>query len=48
MGILELIIAVIVFLVIANIVLALVPVPKGIAGVIVVLLILFLLWRLVF
>jgi hypothetical protein len=47
MGLIELIIAVIIFLIIANIVLALIPIPNGIAGVIVVL-VLFLLWRLFF
>lgn len=48
MGIIEFIIGIIIFLFLANFVLAVVPVPKGIAGTVVVLLILYLLWSIVF
>ncbi|MCD8526863.1 hypothetical protein LRY65_01475 [Candidatus Woesebacteria bacterium] len=48
MGILELIVGIIVFLLLANFVLAVVPIPRGIAGTLVALLILYLVWSLVF
>jgi len=48
MGLIELIIGLIIFLFLANIFLALVPIPRGIAGTIVVLLILYLVWSFVF
>lgn len=48
MGILELIIGLLVFALLANFVLALVPIPRGLAGTLVAILILILLWRLVF
>lgn len=48
MGILEVILGVLLFMLLANFVFALVPIPRGIAGTIVALLILYLLWRLVF
>lgn len=48
MGILELIVGLIIFLLLINIVFALVPIPRGIGGFIIALLILVLIWRLVF
>ncbi len=48
MGIIELIIGLIIFFLLANIVLSLVPIPRGIAGTIITLLVLYLLWTLVF
>lgn len=48
MGILELIVGLLVFLLVANLFLALIPIPRGIAGTLVVLLVLFLVWSLVF
>ncbi len=48
MGILELILGLFIFLLLANIVFSFVPIPRGIAGTIVALLILYLLWTWVF
>lgn len=48
MGILELIIGLLLFMLIANVFLSLVPIPRGIAGTLVVLLILLFIWRFVF
>jgi hypothetical protein len=48
MGILELILAILLFLFIVNLFLAFVPVPRGIGGAIVVVLVMILAWRLVF
>jgi len=45
---LELILGIIIFVLIANIVFAFVPIPRGIGGTIIAILILFLIWRLVF
>ena len=45
---LELIIGIIIFVLLANIVFSFVPIPRGIVGTIVAILILFILWRLVF
>jgi hypothetical protein len=48
MGIIEIVIGLIIFLLLSNFVLALVPIPRGIAGTLVALLILYLVWSLVF
>ncbi len=48
MSILELILGILLFLFLANFVLAVVPIPRGIGGIIVVILLLLLIWRLVF
>ena len=48
MGFIELIIGLLIFLVLANIVFSFVPIPRGILGTIVALLILVFIWRLVF
>lgn len=48
MGILEFIVSLFIFLLIANVFMALIPIPRGIAGTLVALLILILVWRLVF
>ncbi|MFZ1721126.1 MAG: hypothetical protein WAU07_01345 [Microgenomates group bacterium] len=48
MGIIELIIGVLIFLLVLNFVLAIVPIPHGIAGTLVTLLILYMVWQLVF
>lgn len=48
MGIIELIIGIIIFLLLANVFLSLVPIPRGIAGTVITLLILYLVWTLVF
>ncbi len=48
MGIIELIIGILIFLFLANFFLAVVPIPRGIAGTVVTLLILYLLWSIVF
>jgi hypothetical protein len=48
MGIIELIIGIIIFLLLANVFLSLVPIPRGIAGTLITLLILYLVWTLVF
>jgi len=45
---LELIIGIIIFVLLANIVFSFVPIPRGVVGTIVAILILFVLWRLVF
>lgn len=45
---LELIIGIIIFVLLANIVFSFVPIPRGIVGTIVAILILFIIWRLVF
>gem|GEM_PF-4423564 len=48
MGILELILGILLFLFLANFILALVPIPRGLGGTVVAILILVLIWRLVF
>lgn len=48
MGILELIIGIILFLVIADIVFSFVPIPRNILGTVAAVLILYFIWRLVF
>lgn len=48
MGIIELIVGLLLFLLIANIFLALIPIPRGIAGTLITILILIFIWRLVF
>jgi len=48
MGILELIVGILLFLLILNLILALVPIPRGIAGTIVVILLIVLVWSVVF
>lgn len=48
MGILELIIGVLLVFLIANLFLALIPIPRGIAGTIISLLVIYLVWQLVF
>lgn len=45
---LEIILGIILFVLIANIVFSFVPIPRGILGTIVAIVILFLIWRLVF
>jgi len=45
---LDLIIGIIIFVLLANIVFSFVPIPRGVVGTIVAILILFVLWRLVF
>jgi len=45
---LELILGLIIFVLLANIVFSFVPIPRGILGTIVAILILFVLWRLIF
>lgn len=46
MGILELIIGIIIFLFLVNLILAFIPVPRGIGGAIVIILVIFLVLRL--
>lgn len=46
--ILELIIGIIIFVLLLNIIFSFVPIPRGIAGTIVALLIVYVVWRLVF
>ena len=48
MGILELIVGIILFLLVANLFLKLIPLPSGIVGTIIAILLLVLAWRLVF
>lgn len=48
MGIIELIIAIVIFLLLANIFLSFVPIPRGIAGVLVALLLIYLAYVIVF
>lgn len=48
MGILELILGLIAFILLANIFLALIPIPRGLAGTLIAILILIVAWRLVF
>jgi len=48
MGILELIVGLLIFLLIANVFLSLIPIPRGIAGTLITILILVVIWRLVF
>jgi len=48
MGIIELIVGILIFLLISNIFLSLIPMPRGIAGSLVTLLILYFVWKLVF
>lgn len=48
MGILELLIGLLLFALIANVFLALIPLPNGIAGTIIAIIIVVLAWRLVF
>lgn len=48
MGIIELIVGLLIFLLIANIFLALIPIPRGIAGTIITVLVLIFIWQLVF
>ena len=48
MGILELIVGLLIFALLANIFFALIPIPRGIAGTIIAILILIFVWRLVF
>lgn len=48
MGIIELLLGLLLFVIIANIVFSFVPVPRGLAGTIVAIVILLLIWRLVF
>ena len=46
MGILELIIGIVIFLFVVNLILAFIPVPRGIGGAIVIILVIFLVLRL--
>lgn len=48
MGIIEFIIGLFIFLLLANIFLSLIPIPRGIAGTVVAILVLYLVWSLVF
>lgn len=48
MGIIELLVGLLIFILIANIVFSFIPIPRGIAGTIVAILILLFIWRLVF
>jgi hypothetical protein len=48
MGILELFLGILLFALIADIVFSFVPVPRGIAGTIIAIIILYFIWRLVF
>jgi hypothetical protein len=48
MGLLELIIGILLFVFLVNLVFSFVPIPRGIAGTIVALLIIVLIWRMVF
>lgn len=48
MGILELIIGLILFSLIANLFLSLIPIPRGIAGTLIALLIVYFAWTLIF
>lgn len=48
MGLIELILGLLIFLLIINLIFAVVPIPKGIGGTIVVVLIILLVWSLVF
>lgn len=48
MFILEFIFGLLLFVLVANLFLALIPIPRGIAGTLVTLLVLFFVWRLIF
>lgn len=48
MGILEFIVGLLLFLLVSNIFLALIPIPRGIAGTLITILVLVLVWRWVF
>jgi hypothetical protein len=48
MGILELILGILLFVLLANIVFSFIPIPRGILGTIIAILILYFIWRLVF
>lgn len=48
MGIIELIVGLLLFALIANLFLALIPIPRGIIGTLITILILILVWRMVF
>jgi hypothetical protein len=48
MGILEIILGLLLFVILVNFVFSFVPIPNGIAGTLVAILIIILLWRLVF
>lgn len=48
MGILELILGLLIFMLLANFVIGVVPIPRGLLGTIITLLILVLIWQLVF
>jgi hypothetical protein len=48
MGLIELIVGLLVFLLIANIFLSLIPIPNNIAGTLITILILLVIWRMVF
>ncbi len=48
MGIIELIIGILIFMLVLNFALAIIPIPNGIAGSLVTILILYLVWTLVF
>lgn len=48
MGILELIVGLLIFILLANIFLSLAPIPRGIAGTLVALLLLYLAWSIIF
>ena len=48
MGIIELVIGLLLFLLIANVFLSLIPIPRGIAGTIIAILIVIFAWQIVF
>lgn len=48
MGLLELILGLLLFLLVANLFLSLIPLPRGIVGTIIAIIVVFLVWRLVF
>lgn len=48
MGILELIVGILLFLFLANLFVSLIPIPRGVSGTIVTLLLIILAWKLIF